>query len=60
MEQIQTGLVLTFNGLVTILTTLLDWKVLAGIALAIALLWLARLEVDDLDVAGAKPNLPRH
>lgn len=59
MQGFLNGFALLANGLLTILDHLLDWKVGAGLVLAVSLLWMARLEIDDTDMRGAKPYLPR-
>lgn len=59
METISNGLMLVFNGFLTVLTSVVDWRVLAGLAMAASLVWLARLEIDNVDEQGTKPFLPR-
>lgn len=49
-----------FNGGLATLGAMVNWAVLFGIAGAVALVWLARLEIDETDRRGAKPNLIRH
>lgn len=55
-----TGLVLMLNGALRALTALASWQVLLGVAAAVSLTWLARLEVDHLDRVGSKPRVMRH
>jgi hypothetical protein len=59
MDAISNGLVLLVNGFLTCASNAADWKVLAGIAMVTSLLWLARIESDEADLAGTKPYLPR-
>ncbi len=59
MDSLVNGFALLFNGAVELVSEAADWKVLAGLALAGGLGWLARLEIDDTDLAGVKPYLPR-
>lgn len=60
MEPIGNGLILMFNGLCAGAGTVTDWKVLTGLAMIVGLAWMARLEVDDLDMRAAKPRVQRH
>ena len=53
------GLTLMANGAMNLATQVTDWRVLAGTLMVIAMIWLARLEIDEVDLAGAKPYLPR-
>lgn len=60
MEPISTGLILLLNGALSAAGTLADWRVLTGLATIAGLAWLARLEIDNLDMRAAKPRVQRH
>jgi hypothetical protein len=60
MEHLGNGLVTIFNGLWVTLTSVVSPATLGGLVLAACLLWLARLELDELDRLGSKPTVDRH
>ena len=60
MDVILNALTLTVNGAGQIAVHAVDWKVATGAVMVVAFAWMARLEVDDLDMRGAKPTVARH
>lgn len=60
MDTLGYGLITLVNGVVTTVTTLVHPLLLGGILLAASLLWLARLEHDEMDRMGVKPMVDRH
>lgn len=60
MEHLGNGLITLANGLWTIATALVSPMVLGALVLALALAWLSKLEVDELDRSGTKPLVDRH
>lgn len=60
MDILGNGLVTLANGALTALTSIADPVILVGIAMALSLLWLALVEVDELDRQGTKPEVGRH
>lgn len=60
MDQIAAGLVALFNGLLNALTTLVSPIVLAAMVLAAGLVWMALVEIDELNRQGTKPDVGLH
>lgn len=60
MDELASGIITLLNGIWMALTSLASPLVLAGVAMAAGLLWLALIEVDDLDRQGSKPVVERH
>jgi hypothetical protein len=54
------GLVVIVNGLLAMLGAIASPLTIAGAAGAAALVWLARIEVDELDRQAVKPQVGRH
>lgn len=60
MNALLDALMILINGLLSTVSSLISWPVLFVAATAVSLVWLARLEVDDVDVSSAKPLVGRH
>lgn len=60
MEILGNGLVTLANGALGALLSLASPLVIAGVALAAGLIWLALIEVDELNRKGTKPEVGRH
>lgn len=60
MDPITSGLTAVFNGAAATAGALASWHTLFGVLTAASLVWLARLEIDDVDRRGAKPQVARH
>jgi len=60
MDALINALTLTGNGAGQLAAHLLDWKAGTGVLMLIGLVWMARLEVDDVDARAAKPVVMRH
>lgn len=59
MDALANGLVTVFNGLRTLLDGLLTPVATMGILIAGALVWLALIELDELNRQGTKPEIER-
>jgi len=59
MDALANGLVTVFNGLQTLLDGLLTPVTLMGIAIGAALVWIALIELDELNRQGTKPEIER-
>lgn len=60
MNALGTGLILTVNGLWQMVTHLADPITLIGVTMAAGLVWLAGIEIEELDRQGTKPEVGRH
>jgi hypothetical protein len=60
MSILSAGLVVIVNGLLTMLGAIASPLTIAGAAGLAALVWLALIEVDELDRQGIKPRVGRH
>lgn len=60
MDILSSGLIVIVNGLLTMLGALASPLTIAGAAGAGALVWLALIEVDELNRQGIKPLVGRH
>ena len=60
MDILATGLVVIVNGLLTMLGAIASPLTIAGVAGVAALVWLALIEVDELNRQGVKPQVGRH
>jgi hypothetical protein len=60
MDQLASGIITLLNGVWLALTSLASPLVLAAVGMVAALVWLALIEVDELDRQGAKPVVERH
>lgn len=59
MEPLANGLVTVFNGLRTLFDGLLTPVALMSIAIGAALLWIALIELDEINRQGTKPEIER-
>lgn len=60
MDVVSTGLVILANGLMEMAGAVASPMTIAGAAGAAALVWLANIEVDELNRQGIKPQPGRH
>jgi hypothetical protein len=60
METLGNGLFTLANGTWEALTALASPMVLTGLVLAVSLVWLSLIEVEELDRQGTKPEVRRH
>lgn len=60
MEQLTSGFTVLLNGGLTSIAALANWSVVFGLLTAGSLVWLSRLEVDDVDRRATKPTVARH
>ena len=60
MQGLSNTLVYLLNGLLTWLGELASWPVIFGIIAAASLVWLAKVESDDVDTDTAKPSIGIH
>lgn len=60
MSILASGLVVIVNGLLTMLGAVASPLTIAGAFGAGALVWLALIEVDELNRQGVKPRIGRH
>jgi hypothetical protein len=60
LNDLSTGLIAIFNGLLTMLGGLLDLRTILVVAIVVSLGWIAATEIEELDRMGAKPAVRRH
>lgn len=60
MDQLTSGLTVLFNGGLFTVSHLANMPVLFALISGVSLIWLARLEIDDVDRRGSKPQVMRH
>lgn len=60
MNTVIPALVTLANGLWAMLTALIDPIVIGVVLMVLAAVWLALIETEELDRAGAKPLVGRH
>lgn len=60
MTIIASGLVTLLNGFLSILGALASPVVIASAVIVVSVIWLASLEVSELDLQSAKPEVGRH
>lgn len=60
MTSLSTGFIALFNGLLDLLHALGSPLTLATVVSVASVLWLAGVEVEELDRQGVKPDVGRH
>lgn len=60
MDTVGSGLALLLNGLLRISSELVGWHTLLVIVLLLSLLYVASVEVAELDRSNFKPSVERH
>lgn len=60
LNDLSTGLIAIFNGLLTMLGGLFDLRTILVVAIVVSLGWIAATEIEELDRMGAKPAVRRH
>lgn len=60
MEILGNGLITLANGALSALLSLASPLTIAGVLMGVSLLWLALMEVEELDRQGSKPEVGRH
>lgn len=60
MDTAGTGLILILNGLLHLMSQIASWPTLLAAATLLGLLWIAKLEVAEVDRSAAKPQVVRH
>jgi len=59
MDALANGLITVFNGMQTLLDGLLTPIAAMGVAIGAALVWIALIELDELNRQGTKPEIER-
>lgn len=59
MDTLANGLITVVNGLQTLLDGLLTPIAAMGVAIGAALVWIALIELDELNRQGTKPEIER-
>lgn len=54
------GLVAIVNGVLVLIERVANPTLVCGVLLALGLLWMAAVEIEELDRAGLKPVVDRH
>lgn len=60
MDVLGSGLITMFNGFVALLGTLASPMALAVVVVVASLVWLALIEIEELNRQGTKPDVGRH
>jgi hypothetical protein len=60
LDALYTGFVAILNGLLTVLSGLIDLRTVLVVAIVVSLGWIAATEIEELDRMGAKPTVRRH
>lgn len=60
MEALGAGIALVANGALSLVSQVASFNVVVGVIAAASLMWLATMEVDELNRLGAKPDVGRH
>jgi hypothetical protein len=59
MDVLGNGAITVFNGLLGMVTMAFSPMVIVGVILASSFVWLALIELDELDRQGSKPEIGR-
>jgi hypothetical protein len=60
MDELSSGFTVLFNGGYASLAAAANWSAVFGVLTILSLVWMARLELDDVERRGAKPPVQRH
>ena len=60
MEKLGDGLVTLLNGLLEMVDALFSPLSFVILLLAVSIVWLCLVEIDEMDRQGSKPEVPRH
>jgi hypothetical protein len=60
MEPLGHGLIVLYNGVAAALGTVVSPVVGAGLVVAAAFVWMARLEIDEMNRRATKPQVGLH
>ena len=60
MEKLGDGLVTLLNGLLGMVDALFSPLSFVILLLAVSIVWLCLVEIDEMDRQGSKPEVPRH